>query len=1513
LLVLLAFIGGMAWLVPSDLRAQSKVSMPLVPADEELAGFVKKLEDLIEQKQYDHACVIANTMIQRTDAGFYRVGKSARFRPIRAVVNDVLGSMPPEALARYRELFDAQAKQMIADALNSGDMARIRRAVNRYRHTSHGRWALESLAQLSFDRGQFLQASWYWQELLAGEKDPEHRALLLTQNAIASHLAGESKAAREAADELAGKHPDARMTLGQKEWVLVEFVRHILKNVRPDTSLARNLGKEWPGLWTLPGHVGLMEDVDVVLRPNWRNPGTDLTGKDLKDHLVAKKEEVLISNQRGNQNVRVHFKAGQARYDHKVGNRRQEYILPGVVHPLVIRNWLICRFNDTIHAYDIYTGEVAWEVFDFPMFRDQANRNRRYYHSLMSIVDYGRFSLTVGGGKVYALGLFAKPSVSGVGFRANPNPVSDDSALAAFSLESEGTLVWQIGHGQKGTPEDDQNGLPGAKFLSVPTYYDGRLYALAKHMENYWLACIDSDDGTILWKTQVGQAPAMARGYNRYLNSMLDLGTPPSCVEGRVFVVTNSGVLGCFDSETGQPIWAYQYQSNLPTGHDRRYRYSSSPLRFGMNPIVVTPGRVTILPADSDKVQTFAFEDGRPLWQANRQDMLYLAAVDENRLVLSGRNEPGKGSLAILSARDGKVLHQVDNLGDVYGRPAVTDRSVVVSVTAGVARVNLEDYRVTKASPSDPEALLGNLVFAGGKMFAANPLGVAAYFPYETQYAHVSRLLEESRGEEHHRLLLKRADISYSARRYDRSLEDFLQLQQELADSPNEAMKGLVRQSIYRNYIALGNNAESLEEMGRMFRQAREHAVTTQEKGHMLLRMAKYHALLGEKNDDVEELTKAIDLATTLIAEYGSQRLVDVKIGNGDQDNGRFSSSTPTYPSSKLADDFIGALIEKHGQEPLKPFESLAKEALEKARAAKDPEAMVTVARKYKHGQYRDDALFAAAEIYYLRAYGENGSGNQDATRAVKLFSEVISDHDSPLRVSSAVALASIYARAGKPIAARMTLEQEGIGDQPDSAPVSFANVRSTLGQMRKQIQEGRIPRSTTETQIESSVEPPLEKVYAVNGTDTFLVRDQNSRPIRIGQNVLVLTENRAPLLDTTAKNYEDAIVWEALTSVDVNNLRQTRYYPPDLSFLGGISADGKTVLVADRKSCSGFSAQTGKRIWHKRMEQAGLNVSRFSCMAAGSGVFVVADATGNLICLEMDSGEKRWDNKVRLKGRSRRRRSRIGWPLVLLGDHVAVRSSDFGQLIVFDLKTGKAVQEFEGRGVHASRTPDGLVLVTTGQKLLAFGREGFDKPLWEKEFSGRDDVRILAAEAQMSIVTSRKGGFFQIDLLSSMGAREPMASIPAGRIEGKAFLPLRAVSDKHGGVVVLGTSNPRGNPGQVYGRNTNCRNYYLRRYAISSQQTDWTCELVEQEGSIVDQPLRRVGDYILAGCQVNNRKNVAWLVDVRDGKIKEHLSTDEVQDHASTMRIRALSIPAVTSGRLLMEDARGITVYRGR
>ena len=109
------------------------------------------------------------------------------------------------------------------------------------------------------------------------------------------------------------------------------------------------------------------------------------------------------------------------------------------------------------------------------------------------VEDAGIRTLTAGEGKVFAVGRFLPSSFAyrpGIA-RIRPRQVqglADNSVLAAFSVAGEGRLVWQVGDGG-----GNADVLRSSKFLTAPTYWAGRLYVVAEHMQAYHLICLSAD------------------------------------------------------------------------------------------------------------------------------------------------------------------------------------------------------------------------------------------------------------------------------------------------------------------------------------------------------------------------------------------------------------------------------------------------------------------------------------------------------------------------------------------------------------------------------------------------------------------------------------------------------------------------------------------------------------------------------------------------------------------------------------------------------------------------------------------------------------------------------------------------------------------------------------------------------------------------------------------------------------------------------------------------------------
>ena len=1499
-------------LLPAGARAQN-LQLALVPADDELASFLRKADDLIAQKDYKNAIAILSAIIQRTDTTFYRVGKTPQFLPIRNAANDVLGRMPAEGLDQYRQLYDPQAYQLLLQAESVGDLSQLREVTTRFRHSSHGLRAMETLAELSFDRGLYAQAAWNWQRVLEATADQDKHPLLLAKIAASAHLAGEERSSAAAAEKLRSQFASATASLGGRETKLVEFVERVRKLPVAASMMVSRRG-DWPSLWSMPGHVGIMDDADVVLAPRWRSTQDSLSGDDIRDKLIAVKNDITQVQSGRNMKNTVRLKDGVPQLRTVAGNQVREFALPAVVHPVVVGEWIVYRTDSAVVARDAFTGEIIWETFQLPLTREfkQNNVRNHYGYYGRKLLDLGRYALSVGDGKVYTLGRFRKNlgPYNRFGMQNNnQKDFEDTSALCAISLEAEGALVWWVGRDHEGSnPQGSDDLLKGCKYLSVPTFADGRLYSIAEYMESYWLICLESATGELVWKTRIAQTPPMPRNHPYSDTSVMEIGTPPSIADGRVYALTNAGVIACYDARSGQPVWAHQYDSQLNTGNTRYRGYSQlMTASFGMNPIVVQRGRVTVLPADSDKVLCVSADDGRSLWQVSRRGMTDLTGIDEQRLVISGSLENNRQSLAVLSAADGRVLAEPREAVDVYGRPAVTPTAVMACGPNKLYRLDLKSYAMTSIGPADPESLLGNLVSVGGRIYAANPVGINAYFSYEVAREKLGERLEGASEREKREIYFQRGQLAFSARRYDQALEDLLESKRLAEAQNNKSALDDLRTMLHRNYVALGNVASDAAGMKTMFDTAMGMAGSESEKAHMLLRLAKWAERAGIEQKDPQLFIQAVDTATQLIANYPETKMVDVAIGEKADPAVRVTQEEATTPGRVLAERFIDHMIHTHGRECYASFDVKAGEALDAARQAGDPKAMVAVARTYKHSKFRDEALFAAAEHHYLQALDAQGEAVQEQlNQSVKYFSEVQADDRSPLKVSATVALATIYARGNKPVAARLMLEQ--VRDEPPETPIGFAGVKGTLAEMIQQIENGEVPKSSVSLELERSVRTPLEIAYRLDGKDVFLVRDSFFQPVRVGQSVLALHQRRALLLDTSAKDFDSAVVWAGLTSIDSNALQQTRHMPPDLSLLGGISDDGQILAIADRMSCTGFDAGSGKRKWHIDYTENGIGRNNIQGMAIGQDVFTVIDGSQKIQCFNLSDGELRW--RAQMPGRQRT----AGQPMIAQHGLLLVPRQARQGLVAFDLKTGKLKADWNGGNAHGLFSPGGILLTMVGGTLSAWDSTNLSKPLWERKFDQNQIPSILGiSDKQVIITPSMRAG--QVELINLSGDGSSVEKFQTSRISGAAGQPFDAGFDRDG-IYILCSRMVHGQPGAQYGRVTAAQGLNVQRFDLTKKKIVWNQQLLDESYNYVaTQPMTIGREHVALAANLQNQAAAAWVIRGSDGDVARKIDLGSIVggDGMVQLRIRGLSVPGMTSGQLVVEDIKGVAIYSGQ
>ena len=1478
----------------------------LVSADEEVADYLKQAEDYIKEKAYNRAIDILQTLVLRADSGFVPVDKGHRFIALRLVAGDLIGKMPPEGLGRYRTLYDPQAQRLYEEGVAKGDTATLRRLIARYQHSSYGIDALNALGELYLDRGAFLQASMVWQRTVSLERDANRRAAFLAKLVLASHLADDPETTRKYAQELQRHHAGATAKLGGRAWKLADFVNHALKLEVPSPVRRDHAGTHWSGLGAVSNGIGLMSDCEVVLMPRWRQPEGDPVGRDLAGSLIAHHDEMQSPQPQLRWYARLrngHVYARRTNRSSSGGSA--EMLLPSAVHPVVVGDEVIVRTREGVVAYDGITGEMVWQTFGLPLVK-QAPTATPYRHAgiMPAFRDNGRQSLTVGDGEIFALAGF-RPMTGMLYHRAfgpgNPQKQqADTSSLVAVSIAAQGRLLWRVPG-----PQTDSEVLQSCKFLCAPAHQAGRLYAVVLHLENYYVVCLDARaKGRKIWERSISQTPVVRRGAYSY-SHLLDLGSTPAVVDGRVFVCTNAGVVASLDAETGQPNWAYQYPSIINTATPTRSVPSTAwqgKVYKPANPVVVAQGRVVVLPADCDFIFALDTDTGELKWQHDRGYQHDLSGIDEQRVLLSGEG------LVVRRIMDGRELHAARQAKGVWGRPVVTPTCVLASGSGVIYRLNLKNYQLGTTDRVAADGLLGNLVGVSGRLVAANAAGMCAYFSYDTAREKITQRLERASPADKAELLFQRAHLAFGARRFDDALADYVACEATAKGNGDSVMLSQLPPRFYRTYVGLGNQSASNEKMYEMFQTAQRYAQSNQDKAHMLLRLAKCHVRAGEGlkgKARIDEMAKAVELAQQIRETYASEDLVDVQIGPDAVDAIRFDQSEQTIPAKTLALDFINELRQRFGPEVYAVFDAKAKLALDAAVAEGDPVKIHGVARRWPNSKWADAATFAAAEIYYLKALeSEPRAAEEMFGHAIGLLSDVANRSGSSLQASANVGLAAIYARSGQLIAARLRCDL--VRDLPEDTAVEFANVRGPLGEIITSIDSGKVPQTTRALKPRSSLTLPLRKSYAVEGDNAQILRDHLYRPIRIGEGVFLLNGGRVVMIDAGATKADEAVSWSGLGAFSDNTAQgNLAIRPPATRLVAGLSADRKVLAVADGSVIVGFDVRTCKRLWELKISDMG--VSGSVTIAVGAGVVIAIDSNGRVGCADIATGRNAW--RSNLVGGNRHP---YGVPDIGAG-HAIVRHNGVRSMTCFDLKTGKVVKRWSAqRAAQGYVLEGGLIAVMVDGTVELIDPSTVSKPLWTKAYPANDGAAILAASSKHIVVAPHQTSQ-AVEVLATMRGEAAAARFSTALVDGRAAIPVDAAVDD-AAVYLVCSLSPVGAKKSYY-ELSQAAGLVVQKYDLTRRRVVWH-KMLLRDGTRYALPITLGREHLVVMSlpQQPTEPVEAWVLVLADGRQAEKLDLIGKETDQAVLRLRArLGPPVMTNGHLCVETVKGVTVYSGR
>lgn len=601
-LVLAPLLAGVCFAQPDTL---SRIN----PEDSNQAVRQSRLLDAhIQQGSWAEAADLLQKMIESYPHQVIPISneKPARFIAIRSYCHARVAALPPDAIERYRERVDSQAKSLWGQFERTKDEAILLRLVDQYLCSSVGDRALETLGNRALAGGRIDEAIAWWSLLLPALRPKEEPAdsmslfypdpkndlpRLIAKWSIAQLLRGDDESATRGLIALRERYPDASGSLLGREgryWQTLESTRadkNLLTPARPSA--------DWPTF------AGSYERTKVAPAPI--RVGTVARRWSL-DPPTAKEEPSI-------DDIDPRFPPFR--------QPRRPRLRDGLVcHPVTLGPYVFVSDGARLQKFHVDQDEPVFQ-FDFREV-DRAGATHGQVNHTLSV-----------SGNL----LFARTGTTEV-IPQQPFPgriLPTQSHLYCFD-HVNGRLAWWKSASDLGL--GDQTVFEGAPVVLGNMILIGATRVDA--MTTTYIVCLDAqtDSGAVLWKRFLCEAS----------NDQERAGSPDqnllTLADRTVYCCTNTGAIAALDVPTAKLKWICEYPLEASA--------ALRPNTPDVNPCAYDMGRLFVCPAGSSHVLCLDAQSGRTLWKT-RLGASYLLGVAKGRLFVAGAR------VSALDVRTGSV------------------------------------------------------------------------------------------------------------------------------------------------------------------------------------------------------------------------------------------------------------------------------------------------------------------------------------------------------------------------------------------------------------------------------------------------------------------------------------------------------------------------------------------------------------------------------------------------------------------------------------------------------------------------------------------------------------------------------------------------------------------------------------------------------------------------------------------------------------------------------------------
>ncbi len=406
--------------------------------------------------------------------------------------------------------------------------------------------------------------------------------------------------------------------------------------------------------------------------------------------------------------------------------------IPPAGTPLAIGDTIITTTAHNMIAVDFRTGKRIWQtepqrVAEFELLHNFTNNSGQLDANIEPVQvfsqrlwdDYLYNSVSSDGERVFAIRDLAPPQFNeyetwAMPFRGGETDKlkikGGTNRLCAYDLRSQGKLIWELDGAAM------QGELAGAYFLGVPVPVEELLYALVEVKSAIHLVSIDRHTGQVKGVQELaGLQSGILNDPERRLQAAM-----PSYDAGILVCPTCAGVVIGINLELKSFAWAYRYPAeDIFARHHRRVVSPMS--RWLGGSAIISKGNVLLTPTDSNSLVCLDLATGDHKWTHPRGDGIFVAGVDDDRVVIVGEH-----SVIALNLADGKRIWSEQKIAfseDVYpsGRGFFSHGKYFLPLSnATVVGIDLTQGEIVAKATARGGAALGNVVAHQGSIISCD-------------------------------------------------------------------------------------------------------------------------------------------------------------------------------------------------------------------------------------------------------------------------------------------------------------------------------------------------------------------------------------------------------------------------------------------------------------------------------------------------------------------------------------------------------------------------------------------------------------------------------------------------------------------------------------------------------------------------------------------------------------------------------------------------------------------------